>query len=905
MRPCWRICLWLIAVLAGAVDLAYGSEFHDDYGLYFRSHNASGTERTSLFLNNDRPFRLRDDFVISFKMLVREREADFGPVLHLCTDAGQNIRFSFVSGQDRHYPALVLNERIEIIDRPIVRNVWLDVTLHLRPRQNVVELDYGGARIDAQVDLAQSRHVTARFGVMPEYSSDVAPVNLRDVVIVQRGDTIRHWRLRKHDDDLCYDEIHRSPARALYPYWTVDNHIEWVPILHRTIPGRVDVAFDAREARFFFVREDAVELFDETGAPLATCPVVEGCPATTYPNHLIYDTLSRQLVSYFPETGRVSRLDPAVGRWSVRVPNPDEPHFYNHARAFNPADSSFYFFGGYGFYQYRNELFRWKSGSDRVERIDYQEPFYPRYSAAAAVVGDELFVFGGRGNKYGKQEITSYFYFGMHAINLRTLHSRQVWMKEESTAENIMASTMYFHAADSSFYAVSLNSGGVLWRISMNEPRCVEVSKPIGNNLDFQDGDFSLYASPRHGKMFLVMDKILSDRTHDVSIYSIELPLADEADIRQTVGRVRHPFGWLWTVAGAVLLLLAAALFVRRRRAAIRRVGLSLAEGKNTSGGPGGPGGAGSAGGAGGAAFAAAACEAESAGLPARGGLSDASDVEASISTPAEVTAPATVAASSVPEPARSATVVPRFYDHTRASIRLLGNFRVFDRNGLEITAHFTPKLKNLLILLILYSERDARGILALKATEILWPDKDGNAARNNRNVSLRKLRVLLESIGNAEIVAENNFLRIDLGDNLFCDYHEVVACIRRFQQPGAAADPDLLHRIFELLLCGPLLPNTIADWLDDFKDAYSSLSIDLLKKLLALERQQNHQEMILRIANIMFLHDPLNEEALAAKCAVLSAQGKNGIARNVYDRFCKEYRKSIGEEFGTPFSDL
>lgn len=45
---------------------------------------------------------------------------------------------------------------------------------------------------------------------------------------------------------------------------------------------------------------------------------------------------------------------------------------------------------------------------------------------------------------------------------------------------------------------------------------------------------------------------------------------------------------------------------------------------------------------------------------------------------------------------------------------------------------------------------------------------------------------------------------------------------------------------------------------------------------------------MIIRLADIMFLHDPLNEEALAAKCAVLSAQGKKGIARNLYDRFAK-----------------
>ena len=89
------------------------------------------------------------------------------------------------------------------------------------------------------------------------------------------------------------------------------------------------------------------------------------------------------------------------------------------------------------------------------------------------------------------------------------------------------------------------------------------------------------------------------------------------------------------------------------------------------------------------------------------------------------------------------------------------------------------------------------------------------------------------------------------------------------------------------------------------FKDAYSSHSIDLLKNLLEIEIQRNHQEMIIRLADIMFLHDPLNEEALAAKCTVLSAQGKKGIARNVYDRFCKEYRDSMGENYKIPFVSL
>lgn len=853
----------MLVLLAGGACSLHAADFYD-YGLYFRSHESEGPDRTSLVLNEGRPFSMGEEFTIAFKLLVREREADFGPVLHLSTDRGEHVRFSYVSGENRHFPALVLNEEIVIIDMPIDRERWLDVAVRLRPSADSVELNYAGMTISAAMPLHTSRRVTALFGVMPAYSSDVAPVNLKDVVVMQGDDTVRYWRLYRHDDDICYDEIRHTEARAIHPRWLIDNHIGWYPVLHRTIPDRVDVAFDASRAEFYLVKDAEIEVLDENGVRLRTIPVRGGYRATRCQNHLLYDTLSRSLVSYFPEEGRISTFSFETGRWSGEKENPQEPHFYNHARAFDPSDSSYYFFGGYGFYQYRNELFRWKSGTDHIEQIEYEQPFFPRYSAAAAVVGDELYVFGGRGNKYGRQEIASSNYFGLHAINLRTLRSRSVWRRtEDPGVENVMASTMYFQPGDSSFYAVSMDEGGILWNLSMVDTLYREVSKPIGNEINYQDGDFSFYSSPAHGKMFLVLDKILSDRSHDVAIYSINLPLAGEADIRQTTDCPWWRSAWRW-LCGLAAVVGIGVWFYRTVRVRKRRMQRDVHH-------------------------------------PDRiiRTVDPAGNVADPISTREGETA-------SVPVRERETASLPvRHYDSSRSAIRLLGNFRVFDRNGVEITSHFTPKLKNLLILLILHSERDQRGILALRATELLWPDKDGNSARNNRNVSLRKLRLLLEPVGDVEIISENNFLRIRLGGDLFCDYHEVVGCIRRFKQPDGESDPRLLDRIFELLLYGPLLPNTIAEWLDDFKDAYSSLSLDLLKGLLDQERRRDHQEMVLRIADIMFLHDPLSEEALAAKCTVLSAQGKNGLARNVYDRFCKEYRRSIGEEFGTPFTDL
>lgn len=855
-----QILLSVLLCMVGKVD---ASSLYD-YGLSLKSHSVPGIERTTLYLDDNQPFSIKNDFIISFQMYVRANEHDFGTILHLHTNTNQFIRFSFVAGEERHFPALVLNEGIININSPIEREKWLDVSLHLRLKDNVIEIDYDNKKISAMAPLQGVKSVTALFGQMKEYLSDVAPIDLRNVTITQDGKQIREWKLWKHNDTVCYDEIEGAVARAIHPVWLIDNHIEWKLVHQAKIPGKLDVAFNAREALFYLVRSQSIDVLDENGTLQKEIAIRGGYPAVEFPNHLLYDTLSNKLVSYYPKKGITSRFSFDTERWSNEIRNTEEASNYNHARTFNPADSSFYFFGGYGFYQYRNDLYRMKYSTNQIEQVEYERPLYPRYSAAMAIVGDELYIFGGRGNKYGKQELSSHYYWGLCAINLKNKQSRIVWQKNQPQEEGtIMASTMYFEPSDSSFYAVSTNKGGVLWKISMKDSVYSEVSKPIYNESTYQDSDFSLYTSPSHGKLFLVLDKILSNHTHELAIYSINMPLVNEVDIRQSTAGESINNRWYLYAIGILLLLVLAGFVLYRFKY----------NGKNKK--------------------APATKKGTEKTVATTGKVQSQSDVPESKTIPKK---------EWMQESETIFTETVNYYDRSRASISLLGCFNVRDKDGNDITSNFTPRLKHLLILLILYTEKNAQGILASKTTEILWPEKEETAARNNRNVNLRKLRVLLESIGDMEVMIENNFLRIKWGTGVFCDYHTLITCTKQFEQEKSE---ELLNRILEILLYGPLLPNTILDWLDDFKDDYSSYSIDLLKNLLDIEISRNHQDMIIRLADIMFLHDPLNEEALAAKCSVLVRQGKKGIARNLYDRFCKEYHDSMGETYKVPFADL
>ena len=87
-----QLLILLLLCLAGRLD---ASSLYD-YGLYFKSHAVPAAERSTLYLDDNQPFSVTNDFSISFQIYIRANEADYGSILHLKTDKGQLIPFSFV-----------------------------------------------------------------------------------------------------------------------------------------------------------------------------------------------------------------------------------------------------------------------------------------------------------------------------------------------------------------------------------------------------------------------------------------------------------------------------------------------------------------------------------------------------------------------------------------------------------------------------------------------------------------------------------------------------------------------------------------------------------------------------------------------------------------------------------------
>jgi two-component SAPR family response regulator len=241
---------------------------------------------------------------------------------------------------------------------------------------------------------------------------------------------------------------------------------------------------------------------------------------------------------------------------------------------------------------------------------------------------------------------------------------------------------------------------------------------------------------------------------------------------------------------------------------------------------------------------------------------------------------------------------------NSKSTINLLGGFQVFDRDGNDISSVFTPTLKQLFVILLLKTIKNRRGISTTQLNETLWFEKSDDSARNNRNVSISKLRTILNTVGNIDIDQESSYWRINMS-GVYCDYLEVNMLVeRQKEQKISISESEIAHFIL-VVQRGDLLPEFQLEWLDEFKADFSNMVLDTLFEYSNLPEIQKKLQQLIDISDCILRFDPINENAIIMKCSTLIKMGKKGLAKTVYDHFIKEYENLLGTGFSTSFNDI
>jgi len=239
---------------------------------------------------------------------------------------------------------------------------------------------------------------------------------------------------------------------------------------------------------------------------------------------------------------------------------------------------------------------------------------------------------------------------------------------------------------------------------------------------------------------------------------------------------------------------------------------------------------------------------------------------------------------------------------HKGLRIYLFGTFEMLSAKGEEISQQFSPLLKELFLMILLFTIKDGKGISTERINDIFWGNKTGKNAKNNLSVNMVRLKSILSKAGDIFIKKE--------GSRWICDYSSASVRIDlvKFLQLISSDQPTGIPRVRQTLFYiarGAFLRQTEYRWLDEIKAEVNNKAIDeLLKESETLDPDKDVEYMI-EIANNIFHFDPLNEDALQLKCKSLYRIGRHSLAKNTYERFAKEFHRIYEETFSIGFNEI
>ncbi|MGF1635637.1 MAG: LamG domain-containing protein [Cyclobacteriaceae bacterium] len=228
-------------------------------------------------------------------------------------------------------------------------------------------------------------------------------------------------------------------------------------------------------------------------------------------------------------------------------------------------------------------------------------------------------------------------------------------------------------------------------------------------------------------------------------------------------------------------------------------------------------------------------------------------------------------------------------------SIRIFGEFKAFDNLGQDITDEFTPKLKQLFLLLLMYTKSHHKGISTNDLTDIMWPGYDSHSAKNSRGVSIRKLRIILEKMQGFEVQFARDVWKMHLTQPAKCDY---CTCLQLLDKAGSGIDKNAMHQIFELVQPGLAGGNESYPWMEEFKSEVDYQVIDILIKYATILDTNLEAELCIAIADRVLLSDPVNEDAIKIKLKALLNQDNIHYARYSFEVFTNTYYQFYSQKY-------
>lgn len=576
-RLCRKLTLSLLATLCVAGYCIAES------GLMFRSYDVSPNQRTSLRLPSepDGGVVFSRGCRLSFELRIDMSRERFGYVCRVIFDDTENLDILLSSPYGSiPYVSVVTSsgefEPVEIGANPDLGD-WRKIDIDIAAAEDSLRVSVNGKVMTLAGSQRKPHTLAVLFGAN-DYgrfaTSDVAPMHLRNLTLKADGGKEFSWTLSSEEELTSYRRIRLSAAN---PLWMQDLNRRWHLVNSFRFPSKVFAVPDPKHSRLLLVTADRVVDYD---------PVTNRAKSTSFAQDIRTDLITNDFfvlpdgrliyADLELETPFVSIFDFETGAWSNANPRTRKSRYLHHNVFFNNCDSSLVQLFGYGYHRYTNEVNVYNIDNGRFRRI-FSSQTEPRYLSSVGMKDGDVYIYGGKGNDNGVQELGQQIYNDLYRLDPSDYSAHELWSLP-SDASEVAAADLVISDDGESFMALTYSpnvyeSKLVLKRISIADGSRTEIADAIPYYFLDVDSEARLIYSEEADAFFAVVSYKEESGSHLVNVWRINNPIFTGGGKQSTENKDYI----VWCILGAVVLL--AALFV----AVMRRRSTPLADGGDES----------------------------------------------------------------------------------------------------------------------------------------------------------------------------------------------------------------------------------------------------------------------------------------------------------------------------------
>lgn len=816
-------------------------------GVYFKSKEVGIEERTGIDLTRHGEIPYEYNFSIEFDISFRDLTIRYGHIFQLKeTEGGHQLDVicrddDIFVVQDKQETRLHI--RLSEEHRGLA-NRWVPFKLDINTISGKMHMVYDGQIVTDRSVFPEKSDLQWTFGIVNRYGfeiDEVAPVSIRNIRFSEQGNLKHHWPLNYSGESSTIDAVAGKAASIKNPAWVIEQHQKWQKIRTFEFAELPQVAFNRKSEEIYFIQhKQALKKYGLNTHIVSDISYNLGVPFFEDAQQAFFDK-DNTLKVYSEFRNKVISFDEAAGSWNNSFDTLAYlPKYWHHNSLLHPVDSSYTTIGGYGFFTYFNLVKKLNVEESKWDTLSLKgDMFQPRYLSALGQSAEDKNV---------------YYLFG--------------GVGNES-GKQILGKEFYYD-----LYRLDFEAGYVSKLWEWDSDNLNESYTPVNSMIIDKERAcfYTLCFANGNSETALQLVKAQIDKPEFRFIGSkIPYVFSDVSSFADL---------FHWKTHNKLLAVTVHQIEEGRYEASLYTLNYVPSEEPLVS---------------------------------VDDVLSKSFPVGYLLIIPLVIVLVFILLVVYRKQRLKDAALMPAETTKTSAEpeessdlvtgkILTFGGFKIFDKTEKDITYRFSPTLTELFLLILLNTIDGNKGISSKKIQEYLWPDKPAHKAKNNQGVNIKKLRAILEDVGDINVDFDGSSWRISYEREVFCD----IDFIRKYYSEAySTSDKNGLNKVISVLRRGKFVPDMKFEWLEKIKDEISGKIVARLEEVCETIDWQNGSKELLEITDVLFTFDQMNETALGYKCKILYKQGKHSLAKEVYDHFTKLYVSLYKEDFNVSFKEL